>query len=344
MRRNSAKFPEPSSLSLNPDDRQYESTRSSRTGSLDSEEAALINGRKTLAEVAARLNDLDGDGDEKRVVEGGRGLISVDRFPFLSSLFNFRSINHGIVVDEEDASQEDNPFADIFLWRFPLVSVVWFAILQVMFFLCVFCDYSLLTIGSFLLLWQLLVDFLMAKLVPHAQKLGLFSDDIDIKDVLRKNTFFNSRLNKRAASTTHELADMAIGIWRVTVFEANMSRVLVVTRFVIFVFFRSFSVATTLWLFLMILFTIPVSYSKNQVFAEAVADGAHVAASRRFTRVKKYSRDIVDTVAARAIFEAENINVGPESSRPLRMAVAAGWSVLFEVIVRVDWFLDKLFG
>src|SRR5947207_3229107 len=89
-------------------DRESE-IRETRSGTADSEELALSNGRKTLEEVAARLNDLEG---EREAMEGKRGLISVSRFPFLSNLFNYRSAE--IVVDEEDANQEDNPIADIF--------------------------------------------------------------------------------------------------------------------------------------------------------------------------------------------------------------------------------------
>ena len=97
-----------------------------RESTADSEEAALSNGRRTLEEVAARLNDLDG-AERGRAGLGKRGLISVDRFPFLTNLFNYRISNFGIVVDEEDANQEDNPIADVFLWRFPLVSMIWFS-------------------------------------------------------------------------------------------------------------------------------------------------------------------------------------------------------------------------
>jgi len=306
-----------------------DSQRSSRINSTDSEEAALTNGRKTLEEVAARLNDLDGERDA--TLEGKRGLISVSRIPFLANLFNYRSAE--IVVDEEDRNQEDNPIADIFLWRFPLVSIIWFVILQVVFFLCMFCNYTLLSVGAFLFLWQLVMDLVLVRIGPSLKKAGIIGDDVDMSETVKKNVFFNAQLIKRVGSATYEVADLLIGMWRVTVLEANIGRVLVVSRFVVVVFLRSFSFPMTFWVLLMILFTVPVSYSKNRVIADVMADGAHVAASTRFKRFRQFNRQLLDMVEDRARKESEM----KSPTAPLWKFVLAGANNLY-------WAIEKVIG
>jgi hypothetical protein len=324
------------------DDRTSSGVRESRTGTQDSEEAALSNGRKTLEEVAAKLNDLEGA--EKGKLGGGKGLVSMNRLPFISNLFNYRASHNGIVVDEEDANQEDNPIADIFIWRFPLVSVIWFCALQVIFFLVHFCDFSFLFLAAFLGLWQLVVDLTLVQVVPKLQAGGMLAEDIDIKEVLRRNTLFNPRLIKRLASLGHELSDIMIGMWRMTVMEANMSRVLIVGRFVFVVFFRSFSVPTTFYVILMILFTIPVSYAKNRVFADAVADGAHITANRNFASLKRYSRTLVEIAANHARDNYERSKKGTNASQNISYVKSGFWAFTLAAAQNLDWFVDRLFG
>jgi len=323
--------------------REYSEDTSSRPNSTDSEEVAAANGKRMMEEFAAKLNDVDA-GVIKTGVRSGKGLISVDRFPFLSNLFNPQTSNNGIVVDEEDASQEDNPIADIFLWRFPLISAIWFIIVQLMFFLVVFCDFSLLTMAAFLALWQLVIDFSMAQFVPKAQQMGWIAGSFDIKEVIRKNTLFNINLNKRVASVTHEISDMAIGMWKVTVFEANLSSILVAGRFVVVVFLRSFSVATTIWLFVLVLFTIPISYSKNRIFADVVADGAHNAAAKRAKTFRGYFRQLVKITAAKVELESKNVQKATPDTKVLRIMIASSWSILLLIATRLDWVVEKIAG
>lgn len=317
----------------------------SRAPTPDSEEAAaVLNGKKTLEEVAARLNDLDGDPKTKRIQRSKRGVTPTERPSFLSNLFNYRAYNSGIVVDEEDANQEDNPIADIFVWRFPLVTACWFSILQVLFFLVHFCDYTLLAIASFLGLWQLVVDLILVKVVPVLQKKGFVNEDLDIKYVVRKTILFNPQLIKQVGSAAYELADLMIGMWRLTVLEANLSRILIVGRFVFVVFFRSFSVATTTWILFMILFTIPVSYSNNRVLADAVADGAHVAASRNFEIVRRFSNGLVDAAARRFQDSLEEAGKAPEATKQSLMLRASLWGIALTSAQNIDLFLTKLIG
>jgi hypothetical protein len=320
-----------------------ESGLGSRASSLDSEEVALNNGRKALEEVAARLNDLEGR-EKSRTGLGKRGLGTSSGFTFMANLFNQRAQNNGIVVDEEDANQEDNPIADIFLWRFPVISAIWFSILQVLFFLFHFCDYSLLTVVSFVFLWQLVVDLALVKVVVLLQAKGIISEDLDIKDVIRKHTLFNPRSIKRVAATSFELSDLLIGLWRVTVYEANMSRVLIVGRFMFIVFFRSVSVPTTLWIFHMILFTIPIGYATNRIFADAVADGAHAVANEKLGRFKVLSRRLVDSTADRARhhYEISRQTKGP--NRPLDSVKAGFWAILLGLAQNFDWLINKILG
>ena len=303
----------------------------SRSTTQDSEDVALYNGSKTLEEVVARLNDLENNGTGRR--SSGKGLISVDQFPFLRNLFHAANANT-IVVDEGDANLENNPIADIFLWRFPLVSTIWFVVLQLIFFLHIFCDYSLLTIMSLVALWQLLVDFLLVTVVPFAQKIGLFSEDIQIKDTLRKTTLFNTQVLKIVGAAAYEISDMAIGMWRMTVLEANMARVLVVFRFVLVVLIRSFSVPMTLWLILMAFFTVPVSYSRNRLFADVVVDGASDAASRKSFSIISFTRNLES-----AAFQSYRANYDEK-----KKADAFFWKIMFHLATNLNWLTEKLLG
>lgn len=313
----------------------------SRSSSLDSEELAIINGRQTLEEVVARLHDADSQ--EEKDLSSGTGLVSMNRFPFLSDLFSFGGAYGSIVVDEEDSAQEDNPIADIFLWRFPAVSIVWFSILQLIFFLHIFCHYSFLTIISVLALWQMLVDFVLVKTVPLLQTSAIVPKSFNISDVLRKHTLFSKRLVSRVAGIAHELADISIGMWKMTVFDANVARIVVVFRFVVVVLIRSFSVTTTTWLVLMGFFTIPYHYSKNKIFAAVVADTAGVNIKRKRDRFREFTRFLVQQALDR--YQNESTMEGPDM-RP-KHGHKAGfylWKSLHFVLERFNWIVEKAVG
>jgi hypothetical protein len=195
------------------------------TGSTASEDldAAIASGRLTLEEVVNQLNDVDGASRRVRST-GENGVLITARLPFLSSLFpSNRGLRYrGVIVDEEDFDQDNNPISDIFLWRFPLVSLIWFLTLQLVYFLHVFANYSLFTIVWVLALWQLILDFGLSRILPVLQRRGLVPKELDIQDSIRKYTFFNPELVKRVGSVTYEIADFAIGMWQFTVLEASL--------------------------------------------------------------------------------------------------------------------------
>lgn len=271
-----------------------ESFPDSRSDSRASEEMALENGRLAMDGIAFAASQLTteesqslfgGEDDHHVVSRPSRTRYTLaDSFPLLLNLFTYTG--NEIVVDEEDASREDSPISDIFLWRFPSASVVWFCTLQVTMFLLLFCDYSLLTIVMSIGLWQLFVDVGFIKIVPWLQARKVVPADFDVKDWVRKNTFFNQALVKNVGGFIHEVADMTIGMWRVLVLEANVPQLLVAMRFMFLFFFRSFSFPITLWLLAMVFFTIPVSYGKNRVFADALAAGAHFFALNKMAALQ----------------------------------------------------------
>lgn len=247
---------------------------SSPRGSTASDDAAY-NGRMALDEVVAKLNDLDSnDGVPPRSRSGSKNGLVVNRLPFLSALFatNRSQYSDSILTDEEDRNQEDNPMLDIFLWRFPFVSAVWFVVSQVFCFL-LFSGFSLVTLLAVLGLWQILTNFIASRLIPFGQKRGLINPELKIHNELRKHLFFNPTLVARAAGVIYEILDVVFGMWKITVMDANLGSVLVAFRILFVVFIRAFSVHTTLWLVVLAFFTIPVSYQGQKAVADLFADG-----------------------------------------------------------------------
>ena len=122
-------------------------------------------------------------------------------------------------------------------------------------------------------MWQLLFDFTLHKVVPIMQNKGLIKPEINIRAEIRRHTFFNSSLNRRVAGVVYEIADLTIGMWKITVMEANLGRIFVAIRFLFFVFLRSMSVTTTMYLVIMAFFTIPISYRGHRGFVDVVSDG-----------------------------------------------------------------------
>ncbi|KAH9252089.1 hypothetical protein BASA81_010071 [Batrachochytrium salamandrivorans] len=257
---------------------------SSPRGSTASDEASF-NGRMALEEVVQKLNDLDHNDPLRRASSSSISTSSSSssmgksglgtRLPFLSALFatNRSSYSNSILTDEEDRNQEDNPWLDIFLWRFPLVSTTWFIVSQLLFF-CLSNGLSMVTMWAVFALWQVLMDTMICVLVPKMQRQGLVNAEVDIHQVLRRNLFFSESSVKRGAGVFYELADLVVGLWRVTISDANLVVVLLDLRLgVLLLMCFCMSITTTLRVIILALFTIPISYQAQKPVADLVADG-----------------------------------------------------------------------
>lgn len=256
---------------------------SSPRGSTASDEASF-NGRMALEEVVQKLNDLDHNDPLRRPSSssvsssssssssmGKSGLGT--RLPFLSALFATNRGSNSILTDEEDRNQEDNPWLDIFLWRFPLVSSTWFIVSQLLFF-CLSNGLSMVTVWAVFGLWQVFMDTLICVLVPKMQRHGLVNAEVDVQQVLRRNLFFSESSVKRGAGVFYELADLAVGLWRVTISDANLVVVLLDLRLgLLLLMCFCMSMTTLLRVIILALFTIPISYQAQKPVADLVADG-----------------------------------------------------------------------
>lgn len=188
-----------------------------------------------------------------------------------------------IVADETEASATDNALVTVFLWDDPYVSLCWFLTLQVVFYLLVFAQYSLLTISTFMAAWQLIVDFAIIKISPSLKQLGFLRYDFDAPRLVRAHTFFSVRLIRQVGAAVYETADLLTQNWYDIVCYGGWPNVLLAVRILITVFIRSYSMAITMWIVLLIFFTVPLSYSSRNLFADA---------TRELFRIKGYMRII----------------------------------------------------
>jgi hypothetical protein len=206
-------------------------------------------------------------------IQGRKRFLSATRYPFLSLLFAGSSRRSDyLVADETEASEADNPMVAVFLWDDPVLSLTWLLTLQVVFYLLAFADYSVITIASIMGLWQLLVDFAIVRMAPSLKQLGFLPYNFDPHKVVKTNKFFSVRLIKQVGGAVNELCEMVNHTWVEVVAYGNWPQVLIAVRFVFAVFIRSFSLPITMWLLFMIMFTMPISYTSRNLFADATRE------------------------------------------------------------------------
>uniref|UniRef100_A0A7S3LPP9 PPM-type phosphatase domain-containing protein n=1 Tax=Aplanochytrium stocchinoi TaxID=215587 RepID=A0A7S3LPP9_9STRA len=92
--------------------------------------------------------------------------------------------------------------AELLLWRSPLRSGLWLLVGCLLFFLTSFVGYSVLTIGSYLLIAQLMINSIVVNFSPLLKQARLVNKDFDTTVFISEGTFFTSELTDRAAEMT----------------------------------------------------------------------------------------------------------------------------------------------
>jgi len=158
---------------------------------------------------------------------------------------------------------ESGYLSDLLLWKNPLRTFLWFSVGCLVFFLTHGAQYSLLTLGSYLLMMQIVITTFVVKATPALKKLHLVSDSFDATVFVLQGSLFTDEVVQRAAEVTLRTTTSLFTQWTTVVQDGSPTRILMSLRFVSYLF-SPLPLDVALFVLFVAAFSLPATYHYNQ--------------------------------------------------------------------------------
>jgi len=162
---------------------------------------------------------------------------------------------------------EDGYLSQLLLWKNPVKSMLWLTVGCQFFFLSYFADYSVLTLGSYLVMMQILIKTFVVKAAPLLVRVGLVDSDFDSTVFVLQGTFFSDEVVKRAYNFVLAWSQNLFSKWNVIVHDGSATNVLGFLRLISYLF-SPFPLSVVLFILFLALFSLPATYQRNQDFLD----------------------------------------------------------------------------
>jgi len=188
--------------------------------------------------------------------------------------------------------------SELLLWHHPLRSFLWLSVGSLVFFLTHVAGYSVVTLGSYLLMMQILIMTFVVQTTPILRRLHLVRQEFDSTVFVLQGSLLSDEVVQRAAQVAEKTAATVFTRWNTIVKEGSATNILMSLRFVSY-FFTPFPLDVVLFIMYVAMFSLPATYNANKPFLDrqyAAMLAGYKRLVRQVTGTRSSSRDLVDEV------------------------------------------------
>ncbi|GBG34127.1 Protein phosphatase 1L [Hondaea fermentalgiana] len=157
--------------------------------------------------------------------------------------------------------------SELLLWKNPLRTFLWFSVGCLTFFLTHGANYSLLTLGSYLLMMQIVITTFVVKATPGLKKLRLVGENFDATIFVLQGSLLSDEIVRRAAEFTLRTTTSIFSKWNTVVQVGSAKRILLSLRFISYLF-SPLPLDVALFVLFVAMFSLPATYFYNQPFMD----------------------------------------------------------------------------
>ena len=193
---------------------------------------------------------------------------------------------------------------DLVLWREPVLSFLWFLIINAMFCLSFFFDFSFMTILAGGLLIRLVTTFSVARIITLFKAVGVLSKDFQTEQFIATNHIVSADTITYFSNAIIGTISPVVTKWTELVIRGSMTNVLITLRTLTYLY-TPVPIMVLSWIAFVLIFTIPATYARHKDFIDETAKSM-------MSKANEVSKKHIDEVKAKA----EKLNLWRAAAKP----------------------------